>query len=213
MAGDFEITGDLAKLQKYLKTLRGSGLNRALNLGTYHISKAMGRIISAAYATAKYKQHDLTLAAYLEPAANKAKWTAVSPLQRSKELSQGVEVFKAAKNDWQVRINPNAVYKKDPSDSARGLPLATVAAWLEFGKTYLVTWTPKMRRYIAMLARKHGRGPSPSKSKDSGSGGGASKGTFIVRLDKRLFIPRNTRLRKGKYLGTRKINDRSPETT
>ena len=169
------------KFERYLANMRGPGMKKALNLGSYKISNYLGSIVAHAYAAATYKRHDLTLAAYLDPATGKAPWKEASPLTRSGSLSKGVEVVRIRNGVWSVQIDPNAIYDKgDPQDAARGVQLAKIAEWMEFGKEFVVKWTPKMRAYMAMLSRKHQGGSDGGSDSSSSGGGGGTE--FLVKI-------------------------------
>lgn len=147
------------RFQRYLRKLRGPGMNKILNLASYRIATHIMQMVQHAYDTARFERHELTTAAYLEPASDKRQWAGATPLKRSGGLRDGVEAYRVANGQWAVRIDPDMTYagdKGDPHDAARGLPLAQVADWLEHGRSYLVRWTPKMRAYLGMLARKGG---------------------------------------------------------
>jgi hypothetical protein len=154
--------GEFARARIAIRAMGQFDTSRAHTKAFRRIAEAFANIIRRRYAEAHWGHHKLTLAAYEYPAKDKPLVHSPRSLQRTGVLARSVRIIKL-RTGYRVDIDPDKVYGgEDPSSSKRGVKVRTIAQQMEAPKSFTVTVTPKMRKYLIALIEQSG-GPGPSR--------------------------------------------------
>jgi hypothetical protein len=177
----FDLIGDW---EKALRVTRSLSLDTAINRAVKQEAALAVRIIKQ-----NLQRGGAPAGA---PFAALSLWTVASrrlakpPIRGSKPLMARADLYDAI---TYVVMEDNkrettafvGVLKQAKSSSPGGAPLVNIGMVQEFGKTIVVRITPKMQRFLGVLAKQLGKGPKPG-----GSKGG--KRFLVIRIPPRPFI-------------------------
>lgn len=178
----FDLIGDW---EKALKVTRSLSLDTAINRAVKQEAALAVRIIKqnlqrgGAPAGAPF--------AALSPWTVASRRLAKPPVRGTKPLMARADLYDAItyvvvednKRDTTAFVG---VLKQARSSSPGGASLVNIGVVQEFGKTIVVRITPKMQRFLGVLAKQMGAAPKP------GGGKGSGKRFLVIRIPPRPFI-------------------------
>ena len=147
---------EFLKFQEYIRKLTTEPGKKAFSNATNILARQAAAMVRRAYKSSDYPRTEGTLRGYARPPLgsdrSKKVWAGTRSLSRSGTLANSVIIRKhpdKSAHGWQTLIDPTKTYTTgDPQDSWRGIKVAQIADYQEFGRNYNVTVTPAMLRYL-----------------------------------------------------------------